>query len=117
MTNFQQPLEWDKEGTEVFKIDFSRELDTGVTLTGTPTVTLQQKTSDNPEAWSSRAGEITVANVAIVDGEATSTAVSFTLAQDVDAEPETGRDYRLLTVADRSDVGHVVSKNLLIIRP
>jgi hypothetical protein len=119
-------LEWDKEGTQTFKVDFADNLLSGVTLTGAPTVKLQQKTSENPETWADRSTEITVSAITVVDGTAsekpgysdgTSSAVQFRIAAEAGAEPETGYDYRLLIEATRSDGTEEVSKTLLWIRP
>lgn len=120
MTTFG-PLEWDKQGTEPFEVDFANQLlksdGTYAQLSGTPTVTLQQRASwGPPESWTDRSSELTPGNITIGDGASTNTKVTFTLPVTAAAEPEVGEDYRLVIVADRNDTGQCVSKTLLHIR-
>lgn len=123
-------LEIDKEGDGTRQIRASDELPTGVTLTGTPVVSVQVLTiGSEPEDWNAAAG-VAVSSPQVVDAIAddgttvlgTSQAVQFTIDADTDPQPDEtdtpvpGDNYRVVVTAGRSDgLGDWVGKVPLII--
>jgi hypothetical protein len=111
-------LEWDREGTQAFEVEFADNLPVGITLS-TPVVTLEQQTATYPDVvWTDRTSEVTISNVQVVVGEtAALTKVQFRMEIDAGPEPEPADNYRVVITADRSDGTDEVSKNPMRIRP
>ena len=123
-------LEWDKEGDGVRTVRGHKELESGVTLTGTPTVRIDKLTrGSEPEDWVDVTSDFTISGIVVVDSIAdngstnlgTSQAVQFQIDADPDTEPDEtddpvpGAEYRVVITATRSDAGEWVGKVPLII--
>lgn len=130
MNDADTTLEWDKEGDGVRQVRASLELnDPTVNLTN-PVVTVEKRTgSTTPEDWNT-VSEPVISNVIVVDALdddgvliATNQAIQLQLNKDLDPQPDNtdppipGIEYRLVLIADRSDVGQWVGKPFLTIHP
>lgn len=109
-------LEWYKEATQLFTVNFHKTPEllaarTTLQTGGTPTVALEELTSENPETWTDRSADVTIAGVSIVDavdedGEVLMTdgAVQFYLTGEPRTEAPTPADnFSFLVIAPRND--------------
>ena len=65
-------LEWYKEATQLFTVNFHESPELGAAQTtldpgATPVVLLEQLTSENPEAWTDVTSQVTISTPAVVD--------------------------------------------------
>lgn len=108
---------WYKRGTQVFEMLFGLQLPAGVTLTGTPTVEVEQ--GSDAAGWTDRTSEVTVSSVSIVDDAEngnTDGAVQWRLTTTENAEPEAATNYRFIVTVDRSDGVQEVGERRLRIK-
>lgn len=110
---------WYKRGTQVFEMLFGLQLPTGVTLTGTPTVKIEQ--GNDADGWTDRTSEVTIpaGNIAIVDDAEngnTDGAVQWRVNSTATAEPEAATNYRFIVTVSRSDGVQEVGERRLRIK-
>lgn len=109
-------LEWFKPATQLFTVNFhlTPELlaaQTTLEAGSTPTVLLEELTTENPEAWTDRTSQVTISTPAVVDAVdengnvlMENGAVQFSLTTEARTDPPLPADkYSFLVVANRAD--------------